>query len=61
MSVQDSRKSAKEKTALIEYYASLLRSKELVHSLERDTDFNILATNLSSFASKSESRKGDTN
>lgn len=47
MSVQDSRKSTKEKAALIDYYASLLRSFELVRSLKQDAEFNIMAAELS--------------
>lgn len=47
VSVQDSRKSTKEKAALIDYYSSLLRSFELVRSLKQDADFNIMSTDLS--------------
>jgi hypothetical protein len=52
ISVQDSRKSAKEKAALIDYYASLLRSFELVKSLKQHADFNIMAADLSKHLEK---------
>lgn len=45
--IQDYRRASKDKLASIEYLGALAKTFDLSHQVQRDADFNILATNLS--------------